>query len=251
MDPTVSRLKISNRGPRARPALAAGPARRLKNVVRLGILGSMALMEACGAATVDVPPPRPIIVHSGARIRPDRDELRLVNQWVTRARETIYEDPSFWVVGNTTVEETYPWENLRISADSVHVQIPLGVREGELVYQIYGFMHLMARLDRPEEWLPEAPDAVGYDLERAIMERVGDAWILARAAFDVQPFAPLDEIAYAKDAGFLDAFIFTARPDEFAVSRGDWVRANPARMEEYRDWFVDTFNQEPPGIRAN
>lgn len=211
----------------------------------------MVFMEACGAATIDVPPPRPIIVHSGARIRPERDELRQVNQWVTEARETIYEDPSFWVVGNATVNETYPWESLRISGDSVHVQIPLGVRGGELVYQIYGFMHLMSQLGRQEEWLPEAPDAAGYDLERAIMARVGDAWILARAAFDVQPFAPLDEIAYAKDAGFLDAFIFTARPDEFAVSRGDWVRANPARMEEYRDWFVDTFNQEPPGIRAN
>jgi hypothetical protein len=58
-------------------------------------------------------------------------------------------------------------------------------------------------------------------------------------------------MAYAKDAGFLDAFIFTARPDDFAASRAEWARANPGEADRYREWFVDTFNREPPGIRAN
>ena len=45
--------------------------------------------------------------------------------------------------------------------------------------------------------------------------------------------------------------VFTARPDELAASRAEWARANPERMQEYRDWFLETFNTEPPGIRTN
>jgi hypothetical protein len=60
----------------------------------------------------------------------------------------------------------------------------------------------------------------------------------------------LDELAYAREAGFLEAFIFTARPDEFAAARAEWARANPGAVERYREWFLDTFNREPPGLRA-
>lgn len=217
----------------------------------MGILALLTVATGCSAANPEIPPPRPIIVHSGARIRADHERMKEVNEWVTRADRTITEDPSFWVIGQPAVEETFPWEGMEISNDTVSLRVPLGGRDGSLVYQIYGFLHLMAEMGRQEEWLPEAPDATGYDLERAIMERVADAWILGRTVFDTQPFAPLDEIAYAKDAGYLDPFIFTARPDEFATSRAEWARAHPGKMEEYREWFVDTFNREPPGVRAN
>ena len=65
------------------------------------------------------------------------------------------------------------------------------------------------------------------------------------------PYGPLDELAYAKEAGFLDAFIFTARPDEFAVRRAQWARANPGEVERFREWFLDTFSREPKGLRPS
>lgn len=181
--------------------------------------------------------------------------MKVVNEWVTREQVNIEQDPSFLVVTNGVVQETFPWEGMTLGIDSgqdsVTLDVPLGGRDARLVYELYGHMHLMARTGRQEEWLPEAPDAVGYDLERAIVTRIADAWILGRTVFDTQPFAPLDELAYAKDSGFLDAFIFTARPGEFAASRTQWARENPGEAERYRDWFLETFNQEPPGIRAN
>lgn len=181
--------------------------------------------------------------------------MKVVNEWVTREQINIQDDPSFWVVTTGVVAEIFPWEGMTFGTeegdDSVTVNLPLGGRDASLVYQLYGHMHLMARTGRQEEWLPEAPDAVGYDLERAIVARIADAWILGRTVFDTQPFAPLDELAYSKNAGFLDAFIFTARPGEFAASRAQWARENPEASARYRDWFLDTFNQEPPGIRAN
>ncbi len=177
--------------------------------------------------------------------------MKEVNEWVTREQENIEMDPSFWVISQPNASDVYPWEGLRISNDSVWVQLPLAGNDASLVYNIYGHLHLMVAMGRQEEWLPEAPEAEGFDLERAILQRCADAWILGRSVFDTQPFGPMDELAYASDGGFLDAFIFTARPDEFAAARSDWVRANPEEMERYRDWFIDTFNREPPGLRTN
>jgi len=222
-----------------------------KGHMRLALMASLTVLGACAAAAPSIPPPRPIIIHSGARIRADHEEMKAVNDWVTAEQINIDQDPSFWVIGNGVIEETFPWDGMHISNDSVTVNIPLGGRDGELVYQLYGHMHLMSRMGRQQEWVPDAPDAVGYELERAIVARIADAWILGRTVFDTQPFGPLDELAYARDSGYLDAFLFTARPGEFATSRAEWARANPGKMEEYRDWFLDTFNREPPGIRTN
>jgi len=124
------------------------------------------------------------------------------------------------------------------------------VADSEIPAQIYGHLHLMAKMGRLEEFLPEAATATGFQLERAILERVADAWLLGRTVYDFSPYAPLDELIYAREAGYLDAFIFTARPEDFAEARAKWARENPGRSDEYRTWFLKTFNREPPGLRT-
>jgi hypothetical protein len=198
-----------------------------------------------------VPAPRPIIIHSGARLRVDQARMDSVNTWVLDEQQNIRQDPSFWVITQPTEGDVYPWQGMRISNDTVTVEIPTGLQDPSLVYQIYGHLHLMAAMGRQEEWLPEAPDATGFELERAILSRTADAWILGRTVYSTVPYGPLDELAYAKEAGFLEPFIFTARPDDFGVARADWVRAHPGEMERYRSWFLDTFGREPPGLRAS
>jgi hypothetical protein len=213
----------------------------------------MALIVAsvgCSTGPRSVPPPRPIIIHSGARLRVEPERVNEINAWVTAEQRNIQEDPSFWVISEPAEGDVYPWDGLRISSDSVWVPLPPGAQDTQLVFQIYGHQHLMATMGRQEEWLPEASDAVGFELERAILSRAADAWILGRAVFNTVPYGPLDELAYAREAGFLEAFIFTARPDEFAAARAEWARANPGAVERYREWFLDTFNREPPGLRA-
>lgn len=247
----MSRLSIGRTpGSVARRPLL--PVRRGRSRAALGLLAALTIgLGGCGAANPQIPPPRPIVIHSGVRINADQEHMQEVNDWVTRAQRTIVEDPSFWVITEPRTEETYLWEGMRVSNDSVRVQVDVGAPDTRLVHEIYGFLHLMATMDRQEEWLAEAPDATGFDLERAILERSAESWILGRTVFDTAPYGPLDELAYAYDAGFLDAFIFTARPDEFADARAEWARANPERSDEYREWFLDTFNREPPGLRAN
>lgn len=236
----MSRLKIVRAANKVPKALG-----------KIGTIGVLLFAGACASAVVQVPPPRSIIIHSGARIRADHEHMKVVNEWVTREDTNITDDPSFLVITSPADAETFPWEGMVLGQDSVTIHLALGARDAALVYRIYGHLHLMVQMGRQEEWLPEAPAAVGYELERAIVERIADAWILGRTVFDTAPFGPLDELAYSFDADFLDAFIFTARPSEFAASRAEWARANPGETDRYRDWFLQTFNREPPGIRAN
>jgi hypothetical protein len=205
---------------------------------------------ACGSGGGPRSDPRPIIVPSGERIRPEPARMDSVYEWVTREQLNIEQDPSFWVIAEPADEDPYPWEGLDVRADSVTVQVPRGMQDPQLVFMIYGHLHLMSEMGRLDEWLPEAPNAQGFELERAILSRAADAWILGRSVYNTAPYAPLDELAYAKEAGFLVPFIFTARPNEFAAARAAWVRENPGEMERYRQWFLDTFSREPPGLRA-
>ena len=107
----------------------------------------------------------------------------------------------------------------------------------------------MDKMDRLDEFLSEAVGADGYELERAILARVSDAWMYGRAVFDIPPYAPLDELLFSRENGYLDAFILTARPEEFEEERDAWLRENPGREEEYVRWFLETFETEPPGRR--
>lgn len=214
------------------------------------LLAATVLLGGCAAAQPSIPEPRPIIIFSGARLRVEKERMQTVNEWVTREQTNITDDPGFWVITDMAAEEVYPWEGLRFAgSDTVRVRLDPRASDAQVVYEIYGHLHLMARMGRLEEWLPEAPAATGYDLERAILSRVSDAWLLGRTTFDTQPHAPLDELIYAKESGYLDAFIFTARPDEFAEARAEWARAKPGEAEAYRQWFLQTFNREPPGLR--
>ncbi len=212
-------------------------------------IGILTVVAGCAAATPAISSPRPIIIHSGARLRADHERMTAVNEWVTDEQENIIEDPSFMVSTPMSIEDVYVWDGLEIVGDTVTSPVNASAMDSRLVHEIYAHLHLMVDMGRQDEWLPEAPEAVDYVLERAILERVSDAWLLGRTVFDVSPYGPLDELMYANEEGFLDAFVFTARPSEFALARTEWARANPGETERYRDWFLQTFNRDPPGLR--
>ncbi len=221
---------------------AQGPTARLLSI------GTLLIVGAC-TTVAPLPAPRSLIVRSGARLQPDQARLSEIDIWVRDQQENITLDPSFWIVENPTPVETYPWDGLTITADTAFVMVPAVAPESGSIMAFYGHYHLMKKMGRLDEFLPEAADAEGFELEKAILTRVADAWMYGRALFDMTPYGPLDELMYARENGFLDALIFTSRPDEFADERTAWLDANPGQQEEYRRWFKETFEREPPGLR--
>ncbi|MEZ4417305.1 MAG: hypothetical protein R3E10_16235 [Gemmatimonadota bacterium] len=220
----------------------------VRSLVALVALGS----AACGTATVEIPTPRPIIVHSGARIAADAERMQEIDTWVRAQNLNIDQDPSFLVISTTALQPALPWDHLEIvSDDSVRVAYEGGVPDISLPYQLYAHFHLMERRGELEKWLPEGEGKTGYELERAIVKRVSDAWLYGRSVYETTPYAPLDELVYSTENGYLDAFLFTARPTEFEPEREAWVAAHPNGLEEFKDWFEQTFDRPPPGLREN
>lgn len=227
----------------------AGRRPSLEAVAAAALLAPMAL-GACGGGEVELPTPRPIVVHSGERLRADPDSMQAVHQWLTSTLEVIEQDPSFWIISEPAERTAYPWEAVHVvTPDSVRVEFERTHPDAQTSNMIYAFLHIVERQGRLDEFVPDAPIGDPYGVERAILERVADTWLLGRAVFATNPYDPLDELTYAAEGGWLDAFILTARPDEFEDARQEWEQQNPGRREAYRAWFQETFGQEPPGLR--
>ena len=211
------------------------------------------LSAACGGGEIKLPPPRPIIVTSGERLRVDPARMDSIYAWLTVQNEHIQEDPSFLVEGVPAARETLPWQTLVLSTaspiDTVRFQYDRAHPDITTPFNIYAHLRLVKQLGTLEQWLPGFGNAEGFELERAIVGRMADAWLVGRAVFDAPAYGPLDELIYAKEAGFLDAYLLTARPNDFADARAAWQRDKPGDAEAYRTWFRGAFDREPPGLR--
>ena len=225
------------------------PLQRRRRLWSAALLIAGAIAAGACAAASSLPAPRPLVVRSGTRVHADQGRLAEIDIWVRAQQENIIVDPSFWIIENRSGEPTYPWDALSISGDTAIVLVYAAAPESGSIVSFYGHFHLMDTMDRLDEVLPEAVGADGYELERAILARVSDAWLYGRAVFDIPPYEPLDELMFSHENGYLDAFILTARPEEFEEERDTWLQENPGRAEEYRQWFLETFETEPPGRR--
>lgn len=215
-------------------------------------LGSALLLTALGSACgggggLVLPTPRPLVNQTGARLNPEEARLKEIYAWVDAEVENIEQDPTFLIAVEPASTDVYPWETLEIQGDTARVNVRRSAADAATVYQIYAHLHLMKRMGRLAEWLPEAPEAEGWELERAIVARVADAWLLGRASFGFIPYAIMDELVYAREAGQLDALLLTLRGYEFPEAREAWLEARPGADEVFREWYEDTFGKEAPG----
>lgn len=209
-----------------------------------------AALAACGGGEVKLPPPRPIVVTSGERIRVNPARMDSIYAWLSKENDNIEQDPTFLVKGVPAARESMPWQTLTIVGDTVSFQYDRAHPDVTTALNVYAHLHLMKKMGKLGEWLPEDSTAAGFELERAVIGRMSDAWLLGRAVFDAPAYGPLDELMYAKEAGYLDAYIFVSRPQEFAPERAEWERNRPGELEAYRTWFRKTFNHDPPGYQA-
>ena len=211
-----------------------------------------AVLFGCVSNEVTLPEPRRLVIYSGARLAPDKEQMEEVDAWIREQVDSITLDPSFMIITDMREGPVYPWEEITVNemGDTARIGWQPGTdmsasRRGPFL--IYAHLHLMAAQGRLDRWLPHAAESSEFELERAILERVADAWLYQRAIFDARPYPVLDQITYANENGFLDAFLLTARPNAFMQARRDWLAENPDALDQYVAWFQTTFEQDPPG----
>jgi hypothetical protein len=227
-----------------------GVASIVRSLVLSTLLVVPALTACASSGPGQLPEPRTLVLRSGARLSVDESEMermRFIYNEVDRELRNIEVDPSFLIGTRADPRDLYPWETLDISGDTAWVNFNRTHPEVSQVYQIYAHLHLMRRMDRLDEWLPDVADAEGWPLEQAIMTRVAEAWLLGRALYDFTPYELLDELAYAFDAGWLDAMLLQLRANEFSEAREEWLAADPAALDGFSAWFRETFDRPPPG----
>jgi hypothetical protein len=168
------RLQMGRR--RSQKRLIPGPRQALFTAVVVAALG----VAGCSSGTVSAPSPRPIVVSSGARLRADTARIDSIFAWLSVASRRIQEDPSFLIDEVPTARETEPWRTLTIVGDTARIQYDRAHPDITTAYDIYATFHLMKKMGKLEEWVPGHGNDEGYALERVIIDRMADAWLLGR-----------------------------------------------------------------------
>ncbi len=213
------------------------------------MLGVAALFAACAPAA-DTPTPRPIVIYSGARLSAAPERMEEADVWVREAMTDIQENPAFLISTLPVPREIYPWDGLEIEGDTARVAYNNRAPDTRTPYMIYAYLHLMREMGQLDQWLPGTQALEGYELERAILAQVSEVWLYGRTVFDAHAYQPLEELIYATESGYLDAFILTARPEKFETERDRWLGNIPDGEYQYTAWFEETFQELPPGLRA-
>lgn len=215
-----------------------------------GLLGVVTL-AACAGAT-PLPQTRSVITLTGERVQANPEAMVEVDAWLRPQLEDI-ERKGDRIRLLQEERPVYPWQTLEITGDTATLSVQQGQGDAETPFLLYAHFRLMAEEGELEPWLPEAvpeegPVAEGIDLERLILRRIADVWLLGRSVFDTTPYGPLDELLYSNEAGFLEEFMLTSQPERFDAESAAYFAANPERREAFRSWFLQTFEREGPGF---
>ncbi len=203
------------------------------------------LAAGCGGGTTMLQP-RSVVNFAGERIQADPEAMAEVEAWLRPQLDDIERNPSFLIRLLREPTPLYPWSRLQIQADTAQLALQSAIQDAETPFLVYGHLRLMETRGELERWLPEAGALEGLELERAMLERISDLWLLGRSVFDTQAHGPLDEIMYAREGGFLDEFILATQPERFSQEREAHFQEHPEREEAFRDWFLRVFEADGP-----
>jgi hypothetical protein len=152
------------------------------------------------------------------------------------------QDSTVHVIPVVKAAPSYPWETLVIQGDTARIG---DAGEEYVPHSVYAHLHLMYSQGRLASWLPDAEDADDFVRELAILNATADAWLLLRGGLGGDPHVLLDELLFAREAGRLEAFLLTRRPDAFQDRREAWLSQSPGAEQEYRAWYRTTFDTTP------
>jgi hypothetical protein len=137
-------------------------------------------------------------------------------------------------VSETEPEPSYPWNVVTVVNDSMAdvTNLPANLREADRAYYNYAVMRM--RVVRTAD--PDVPCDSLLALEEEVVGSFADGWIVARTLFGGPAFAPLDEIAFAREAGLLRPMLAAMGDRQIGACAGEWAEANADRVAAYEAW---------------
>ena len=111
------------------------------------------------------------------------------------------------------------------------VLTPGNLREADRAYYSYAVLRMKAVRQDPDVSCEEL-----FDRELAAVGGFVDGWIAARTIFGGPPFAPLDELAFARADGVLEGLIAERGDRQLGGCLAVWRAAHPEAVEAYRAW---------------
>ena len=137
----------------------------------------------------------------------------------------------------------YPWNAVVPQSDSVvNVITPGNLREAGRAYYNYAVMRM--RTIRGGD--PDDPCDELVEREEEVLSSFVDGWVLARTLFGGPPFAPLDELAFARDAGHLRALLASYRDASVGACTATWAEDHAELIAAYRGWRAEAFPDLEP-----
>jgi hypothetical protein len=136
-------------------------------------------------------------------------------------------------------ESSYPWNVVTVVDDSTAdlQRLPANLREADRAYYNYAVQRM--RMVRGAD--PDVPCDSLLAMEEKVVGSFVDGWILSRTLFGGPAFAPLDELVFARHAGFLRPLLAHRNNRQVGACAGQWAEENLERVAAYEAWRLENF----------
>lgn len=192
---------------------------------------------ALGQGRVLVSPGGDTLAFSEAALRQMLDTTRALRRDLEEDPRILYFTGTGPAVPSEEPDPAYPWSVVDVLADSVAaIRTPGNLREADRAYANYAVLRMKNVRRDPDV----SCDSLVAREVRAVSGFV-DGWIVARTLFGAPAYAPLDELAFAREAGLLPGLIGASDDPQLGGCLGVWKEGHGERLEAYRRWREGAF----------
>lgn len=185
---------------------------------------------------------------SGLVLEFDRERLLDMRDRSVALRRDLEEDPRILYytsygreLGAEDRAEAYPWNAIDVVTDSIAAVVtPGNLREADRAYYNY-VVHRMHAVRED----PDVPCEEIVTREIQAIDAFVDGWVVARTLFGGPAYEPLDELAFARDAGVLRGLIVDRSDRQLGGCLAVWRDANRGAVEGYRSWIRERYAAAP------
>jgi hypothetical protein len=212
--------------------------------VRSGVLASVVVSIAWAAAPRGLLAQYSLTAPSGDVVEFDPDRLLAMRDRSKALWDELQQDPRILYYTSYGPElagddrsRAYPWNAIEVVTDSLAAVItPGNLREADRAY--YNYVVLRMHAVRED---PDVPCGDIFAREIEAMDAFVDGWVVARTLFGGPAYEPLDEFAFAREAGVLPGMIADLADRQLGGCLAVWREENPAAVTAYREWRTERY----------